>query len=120
MKLERFVFISAIILLVGLNLAGRGIQGVVGEGPWQALNYKLVQNGIEFTVFGRDYHFDYGPLKEVTRQSLQAVKNEMMPKAAEWLEELKQQSAVLLHKGKVAVLTIWENTQEKVARFTGE
>lgn len=57
MRLRYFILIVALIVLIGLNIAGQGITSVVGDGPWGITSFKFNEGYLVLGLFGREITF---------------------------------------------------------------
>lgn len=109
MRISRFLLIIAVIIVLGVSLAGQGIEGVVGEGSWKVLNYSPIPNGVRIEILGKGYLVDYRPLHQAKEQSMKIL-----------ITNVKAKGDLLWSHGKNIVIKIWEDTQNNVARLTAE
>lgn|GEM_PF-4560841 len=54
MRLRYLILFTVLFLLIGLNRAGQGITGVVGDGPWQVTSLEWKDDYLVFWFFGQE------------------------------------------------------------------
>lgn len=102
----RFIAVMIVIVLLGINVAGSGINSVVGEGPWQVLAFRYDTGTLALSFCGKTIDLQ--------------LSSESLEKSLNYYSKFRYEIKNYWHRGVLAVRALLEDAQNRIAGFNGE